>query len=34
MKLWIQNGRVIDPESGLCHIGDVVIENGKKGDLI
>ncbi len=33
MRFWIQNGRVIDPESGLCSIGDIVIENGKIVDI-
>ena len=33
MKLWIQNGRVIDPATGLCSIGDVVIEDGVISDI-
>ena len=33
MKFWIQNGRVIDPKTGLCNMGDIVVENGKIVDI-
>lgn len=33
MRFWIQNGRVIDPKTGLCNVGDIVIENGKIVDV-